>query len=146
MLSGGSGGLGPCGQGLSVQTAHELMHRIVSRLPHACAIWKSCAATHTYQNLLEGSVPVLGTADCAVSRIPPRGLWLHTRLARVERGIEIVQVPISHIDMRKETIETPMMNTCMRSGMKFVARPSAPCSCNDKFHLATSENAALNYG
>ena len=45
---------------------------------------------------------VLVTADCAVSRIPPRGLWLRTRLARVERGIEIVQVPIRHIDMRKE--------------------------------------------
>ena len=42
------------------------------------------------------------TADCAVSRIPPRDLWLHTRLARVERGIEIVQVPISHIVMKKE--------------------------------------------
>ena len=62
---------------------------------------------HTCLNLLEGSVPVLVTADCAVSRIPPRGLWLHTRLARVERGIEIVQVPISHIDMKKETFPYP---------------------------------------
>ena len=105
MLSGGSGGLGPCGQGLSVQTAHELMHRIASRLPHEFAIRNTCAATHTCQNLLEGSVPVLVTADCAVSRIPPGGLWLHTRLARVERGIENVQVPISHFDMKKETAE-----------------------------------------
>lgn len=30
-----------------------------------------CAATHTCRNLLEGSVLVLVTADCAVSRIPP---------------------------------------------------------------------------
>ena len=95
-------GLGPCGQGLSVQTAHELMHRITSRLPHACAIRNPCAVTHTCQNLLEGFFPILVTAECAVSRIPPRGLWLHTRLARVERGIEIMQVPISHIDTRKE--------------------------------------------
>ena len=40
-------GLGPCGQGLSVQTAHELMHRIASRLRHACAKRNPCAATHT---------------------------------------------------------------------------------------------------
>ena len=63
---------------------------------------ESLRARHTCQTLPEGSVPVLVTTDCAVSRIPPRGLWLHTRLARVERAIEIVQVPISHIDMKKE--------------------------------------------
>ena len=39
----------------------------------------------------------------AVWLIPPTGLRLHTRLARVERGTEIVHVPISHIGMRKET-------------------------------------------
>ena len=101
MLSGGSGGLGPCGQGLSVQTAHKLMHRVASRLPHACAKRNLCA-THTSLNLLEGSVQVLVTTDFAVSRIASRSLWLLTRLAWVERGIEIVQVPISHFDMRKE--------------------------------------------
>ena len=79
------------------------MHRIASRFPHACAMRNPCTATHTCQNLLEGFFPVLVTADCAVSRIPPRGLLLHIRLARVERGIEIVQVPIGHIDMKKET-------------------------------------------
>ena len=98
-------------------TAHELMHRIASRFPHACAIRNPCAATHTCQNLLESSVPVLVTADCAVSRILPRGLWLHTRLARVERGIEIVQVPISHIDMKKETVGIPVVRTCTCSAL-----------------------------
>ena len=66
---------------------------------------------HVPETFLDGSVPALVIADCAVSRIPPRGLWLQTRLARVDRGIEIVQLPISlsHIGMRKEqhSISTP---------------------------------------
>ena len=41
-----------------------------------------------------------------MSRIPPRDLWLHTRLARVKRGIDIVQVPISHIEMRKDKVRS----------------------------------------
>ena len=90
----------PCRQLTSSCTGN---YRIASRLPQACANRNLCAATHTSLNLLEGVVPILVSADCAVPRIPPRGLWLHTRLARVERGIEILQVPISHIDMRKET-------------------------------------------
>ena len=98
--------------------AHELLHCIASRLPHACAKRNLFAATHTCQILLEDFVPLLVATDCAVARIPPRDLWLHTRLARVERGIEIVQVPVSHIDMRKE-----------------IARASAMCAMHDDPNL-----------
>ena len=86
----------PCRQLTSSCTA--------SRRTHMHAGTKFQRRHATCQSLLEGFAPFLVTADCAVSRIPMRGLWLHTRLARVERGIEIVQVPISHIDMRKETV------------------------------------------
>ena len=47
---------------------------------------------HTYQNLVESFVPNLVTADGAVSRIS-RGLWLHTRLARVEEVLRECRYP-----------------------------------------------------
>ena len=127
----------PLWPGTPVQTAFELMHRIASRLPRSCAKRNLCAATHTCQDLLEGFASVPVTADCAVSRILPRGRRRHTRLARVERGIEIVQVRMSHIDMRKKNLFSASSE---RVDARFVPRSLEHTGC----HVMLSERATIS--
>ena len=94
-------GSGSCGQGQSAQTAHA-PHRVADP-----ARMHDTECLHRHAHVAEHSrrsCPApryLGLRHVADS---PKGPWLHTWLARVGRDTEIMKVPRSHVDVRKEKL------------------------------------------
>ena len=77
--------------------------------PDKVCLTVSCVYTHPVQGLASLRTldynSLLGSCDRGLHRVAHSrwGLCLHTRLVRVDEDIEIAQVPISHVDARKET-------------------------------------------